>query len=119
MDLCLELRSAGPIPRARSPIEIRAFGTVRARPQRVAFRAERFEIPNPERWRLYSVMVGNVEQLTREQRDNGYPADLFTRALYAFTTCQVAMEFVMVVAYIGSHPDGEVFECEVRGAVAR
>ena len=118
-ELCLELESAGPIPRARSPIEVSILGTVQASAQRYAFRATRLEIANPERWRVYSIMVGNVEQLGRGEVDDGIPAELLTRGSREFTTCQVAMYFTMVVAYVGSHPDGEVFECDVHGTVAR
>jgi hypothetical protein len=118
MEPCLELRSFGPIQHLNDRSAVRSTGLVTGAPQRFAFRGEQLRIVNPERWRIYSVVVGNCEQLTREECDDGIPAEFLTRGSRMFQTCQTAMTFSMIVAYVGHEPAGEVFECDVWGTCA-
>lgn len=88
------------------------------RPQVIAFRPENLTIQGePSRWLVHDIWVGNKSQFAAKHgptrgTDFGPGGVLENLKL---ETCQTAMDFKLVVQYVGPEPDGEVFEAAIVG----
>lgn len=103
----------------RQPMKIPPgkFAQVVSRPQWIAFRIEDISIHGDRtRWIVDDIRIGNRSQL---QRSGEIPGAEFgpggVCATLRLETCQTAMDFVLVVRYVGPEPDGEVFEATAVG----
>jgi hypothetical protein len=93
---------------------------ITSRPQNVAFRPERILIGGkPEDWVVNDIKVGNRSQLAQ---NGSLPGDMFsetsTLRAYALDTVQTAMDFIMIVTYVGDAANGAPFLCGAIGTVA-
>jgi hypothetical protein len=91
------------------------------RPQTTAMRVEEFEIlGNPEDWMIADVQVGNRSQFP--QAGPPLPGRLFTPSgtCYRFVTetIQTAMDFTLLVHYVGPKAEGDIFEAVAMGSHA-
>ena len=97
---------------------------ITSRPQDVAFRPERIVIGSgggvaASDWIVNDVKVGNKSQFSQS---GDVPGDLFAAttidSFVSFATVQTAMDFVMLVTYIGTSESGAPFYCAVLGTAA-
>jgi len=111
----------GKWPRGAVKIKPGQVARVVARPLVCAFRIEEIEIvSSPMHWIVRDVRVGNRTQAANHL--DGMPGRMFVPGgtCYRFVTetIQTAMEFEMLVEYVGPEPDGEVFEAIAMGLAA-
>lgn len=88
------------------------------RPQTIALRVEEIEIlGNPDEWMIADVQVGMRSQFP--QSGPPLPGRLFTPdgTCYRFVTetIQTAMDFTMLVHYVGDDPEGRIFRAVAMG----
>ncbi len=93
---------------------------ITSRPQSVAFRPERIIIGNrPNEWIVNDVKVGNRSQFAQS---GDVPGEMFAATTIdgyvSMETVQSAMDFVMVVTFIGDSQEGAPFVCGVLGTAA-
>ena len=93
---------------------------ITSRPQNVAFRPERVIIGGtPGDWIVNDIKVGNRSQFSQS---GDVPGEVFANttidAFVSFETVQTAMDFVMLVTYIGASESGAPFYCAVLGTAA-
>jgi hypothetical protein len=98
---------------------------ITSRPQDVAFRPERIVIGQAGTdggaadWIVNDVKVGNKSQFSQS---GDVPGDLFAAttidSYVSFATVQTAMDFVMLVTYVGTNESGAPFYCAVLGTAA-
>lgn len=93
---------------------------ITTRPQACAFRPERLIIGgNPENWIVNDIRVGNRTQFAQA---GDVPGEVFaynaTDAQITFETVQTAMDFVVIVTYIGDKVHGEPFAACAIGPAA-
>ncbi len=93
---------------------------ITSRPQNIAFRPERIVLGGtPNDWVINDVKVGNRSQMAQT---GDCPGVMFsaTSTLRAFTleTIQTAVDFVLLVTYVGANPTGAPFVCGVIGTAA-
>ena len=91
---------------------------VAARPQYSDFRVEDISIHGDRsRWLVHDLRVGGRSQFM--QQGGPIPGQEFgpggVCASLRLATCQTAMDFVMIVEYLGPETDGEVFEATAVG----
>lgn len=92
--------------------------SVIVRPQTIAFRPENLAIQgDPSRWLVHDIKCGNRSLFAAHHgptcgTDFGVGGVLEKMKL---ETCQTAMDFAVVVEYVGPEPDGEVFEATIVG----
>ncbi len=93
---------------------------IKSRVRKVAFRPEQIVIDGAEDWIVNEIKVGNRSQSARE---GNLPGAAFsaTSTLRAFSmdTVHVAMDFLLVVTYVGASPTGAPFRCGVVGTAMR
>lgn len=92
--------------------------SVIARPQTCIFRPEDIAIHGDRsRWVVHDIMVGNRSQFT--QRRGPAPGSEFGPGgileHLRLETVQTAMDFTLIVEYVGPEAEGEVFEATVVG----
>ncbi|HSX22271.1 MAG TPA: hypothetical protein VLE97_05800 [Gaiellaceae bacterium] len=88
------------------------------RPQCVAYRVEDIAIHGDRsRWKVHDIMVGNRSQFVGHHGPAAGtefgPGGILEHV--KLETLQTAMDFKLVVEYVGPEPDGEVFEATVVG----
>lgn len=93
---------------------------ITSRPQAVAFRPERIIIGGrPSDWVVNDVKVGNRSQFAQS---GDVPGEMFAATtidgFVSMETVQTAMDFVMVVTYVGQVQEGAPFVCGVLGTAA-
>ena len=93
---------------------------ITSRPQAVAFRPERIIIGGtPSSWIVNDVKVGNRSQFAQS---GDVPGEMFAATtidgFVSMETVQTAMDFVMVVTFIGDNQEGAQFVCGVLGTAA-
>ena len=93
---------------------------ITSRPQNVAFRPERVIIGGtPGDWIVNDIKVGNRSQFSQS---GDVPGEVFANttidAFVSFETVQTAMDFVMLVTFIGASESGAPFYCAVLGTAA-
>jgi hypothetical protein len=93
---------------------------ITSRPQNVAFRPERIIIGgNPGDWIVNDIKVGNRSQFSQS---GDIPGETFAStaidSFVSFETVQTAMDFVMLVTFIGASESGAPFVCSVLGTAA-
>lgn len=94
------------------------------RPKCVAFRVERLEIERGQDWLVEDVLVHGKSQFRRPGSIPGDvfalpPATLGAFVSVPFDTIQTAMDFTMVVAYVGHESPVPAFACKAHGVAAR
>jgi hypothetical protein len=118
-------------PMKRAPLRVRSLAkvaptqpgerptTVIGRPQTPAMRIEEIEIiGHPEHWQVIDIQVGNRSQFP----NTGEPIHgrMFAKdglcRRFATETLQTAMDFAVIVQYVGPDPDGEIFEMLAMGS---
>lgn len=90
---------------------------VNVRPQWAAFQPKRIVIGDaPERWKVHDVLVGGRSQFAAPGE---VPGEVFAAGAIGtsaqYETVQAAMDFTLLVEYIGPEPEGEVFQGAVVG----
>jgi hypothetical protein len=93
---------------------------ITSRPQNVAFRPERIIIGGrPGDWIVNDIKVGNRSQFSQS---GDVPGEMFAAttidAYVSMETVQTAMDFVMLVTFIGDVQGGAQFVCGVLGTAA-
>jgi len=93
---------------------------ITSRPQSVAFRPERIIIGGaPSDWVVNDVKVGNRSQFAQS---GDVPGEMFAATTIdgyvSMETVQSAMDFVMVVTFVGDRQEGAPFVCGVLGTAA-
>ena len=93
---------------------------ITSRPQAVAFRPERIIIGGtPSSWIVNDVKVGNRSQFAQS---GDVPGEMFAATtidgFVSMETVQTAMDFVMVVTFVGDNQEGAPFVCGVLGTAA-
>jgi hypothetical protein len=93
---------------------------VTSRPQNVAFRPERMIIGGtPGDWIVNDIKVGNSSQLSQS---GDLPGEMFAAttidSFVSFQTVQTAMDFVILVTFVGASESGAPFICGVLGTAA-
>ena len=93
---------------------------ITSRPQNVAFRPERVIIGGTAGdWIVNDIKVGNRSQFSQS---GDVPGETFASttidSFVSFETVQTAMDFVMLVTYIGASESGAPFYCAVLGTAA-
>src|ERR1041384_6659367 len=93
---------------------------ITSRPQAVAFRPERIIIGGqPSSWIVNDVKVGNRSQFAQS---GDVPGEMFAATTIdgyvSMETVQTAMDFVIVVTFIGDNNAGAPFVCGVLGTAA-
>ena len=93
---------------------------ITSRPQAVAFRPERIIIGGtPSSWIVNDVKVGNR---SRFAQSGDVPGEMFAATtidgFVSMETVQTAMDFVMVVTFVGDNQEGAPFVCGVLGTAA-
>ena len=93
---------------------------ITSRPQTVAFRPERMIIGgNAGDWIINDVKVGNRSQFTQS---GDVPGEMFAAttidSFVSFETVQTAMDFVVLVTFVGASESGAPFVCGVLGTAA-
>jgi len=104
------------------PVGIRADNglvAVVGRPDRGRYRVEKIEVlGNPSHWTVCDIRVGNNSQLAGRLPCSG---EAFRRGgimgSVQLETCQVAMDIVLFVKYVGPMDEGEVFVAQLVGTV--
>lgn len=94
-----------------------------ARPQWAAYLIDCIEIEGiPSHWNVHGIKVGNAFQDMQHQ-ELPYSGDLFRKGGpmgdIKLETLQIAMDFSMIVEYVGPDPDGAVFEATAIGKALR
>jgi hypothetical protein len=108
------------------PIMPSQSAQITARPQRVAFRAERVFISNASdatlgaaAFLVNDIKIGNRSQFSQS---GSIPGDMFASvaidSFVSFETAQTSMDIVMVVTYIGSDSGGVAFYGAIIGTAA-
>jgi hypothetical protein len=90
---------------------------VTARPQNVAFRPERIVIGGtPADWIVNDIKIGNRSQFSQS---GDIPGELFAAtavdSFVSFETVQVAMDFSILLTYVGKEQGGTSFVCAALG----
>lgn len=89
---------------------------ITSRPQSLAYRVDFMMIENASHWLVNDIKVGNRSQLAQA---GDVPGACFAAGSKGtdvlFDTLQVAMDFVLVVTYVGPKKDGEIFQCSIMG----
>lgn len=124
-----------PAPSTRAPLRILSEKRIKptnpitdkptplhVRPQTAAMRVEEIEIlSSPDKWMIADIQVGNCSQFP--QAGPPLPGFLFkpggTCYRFVTQTIQTAMDFTMLVHYVGDYPEGEIFEAIAMGTMAR
>jgi hypothetical protein len=93
---------------------------ITSRPQAAAFRPERIIIGGaPQNWIVNDVKVGNRSQFAQS---GDVPGEMFAATtidgFVSMETVQTAMDFVMVVTFVGDNQEGAPFVCGVLGTAA-
>jgi len=92
---------------------------ITSRPQNYAFRPERVIISNASDWVINDIKVGNMSQFSQS---GDVPGEMFAATtidgFVKFTTCQTAMDFVIVTTFVGASEAGSSFVCGVLGTAA-
>ena len=92
---------------------------ITSRPQNWAFRGERIIIKNAADWVIGDIKIGNVSQFSQS---GDIPGEMFANntidGFVKFTTCQTAMDFVIVTTFVGASEAGAPFVCGVLGTAA-
>ncbi len=92
---------------------------ITSRPQNYAFRPERVIISNSGDWVINDIKVGNMSQFSQS---GDVPGEMFGATtidgFVKFTTCQTAMDFVIVTTFVGPSEAGAPFVCGVLGTAA-
>ncbi len=93
---------------------------ITSRPQNVAFRPERIIIGGtPGDWIVNDIKVGNRSQFSQS---GDVPGETFAStaidSFVSFETVQTAMDFVMLVTFVGVSESGAPFVCSVLGTAA-
>ena len=93
---------------------------ITSRPQNVAFRPERLIIGGtPGDWIVNDVKVGNRSQFSQS---GDVPGEMFAAttidSFVSFETVQTAMDFVVLVTFVGASESGSPFVCGVLGTAA-
>lgn len=93
---------------------------ITSRPQNVAFRPERLIIGGtPGDWIINDVKVGNRSQFSQA---GDVPGEMFAAttidSFVSFETVQTAMDFVVLVTFVGASESGAPFVCGVLGTAA-
>lgn len=94
------------------------WSSVVVRPQVIAFRPEDIAIHGDRsRWVVHDILVGNRSQFAGKRgpapgTEFG-PGGILEHM--RLETLQTAMDFTIVVEYVGPEPDGEVFEATIVG----
>lgn len=93
---------------------------ITSRPQTVAFRPERLIIGgNAGDWIINDVKVGNRSQFSQS---GDVPGEMFAAttidSFVSFETVQTAMDFVVLVTFVGASESGAPFVCGVLGTAA-
>jgi hypothetical protein len=97
---------------------------VRAQPQCAAMRVEQIEIlSDPTDWMIADIQVGGHTQFSQPILRLPLPGRLFvpggTCHHFVCETIQAAMDFAMLVHYVGNDPEGAIFEAVAMGHIAR
>lgn len=84
---------------------------ITSRPQTCAFKPSRLVIGgHPENWIVNAIKIGNREQFAQS---GDVPGEAFafnaTDVLVSFETVQTAIDFVLIVTYVGKEELGEPF----------
>jgi len=92
------------------------------RPPWLAYRVEEIEIGGePSRWRVHDIRVGNASQCSGSTHP--IPGERFRKggimSEIRLHTCQTAMDFALLVEYVGPLTQGEVFEATLVGAAVK
>ncbi len=93
---------------------------ITSRPQNVAFRPMKLIIGgNPEDWTINDIRIGRKSQFVQ---CGDVPGEMFAANAADSTVCfdvvLTAMDFTIVVTYIGNDPEGALFSCGVLGDAA-
>ena len=92
---------------------------ITSRPQNYAFRPERVIISGAADWVINDIKVGNMSQFSQS---GDVPGEMFGATtidgFVKFTTCQTAMDFVIVTTFVGASESGAPFVCGVLGTAA-
>jgi hypothetical protein len=92
---------------------------ITSRPQNYAFRPERVIISGAADWVINDIKVGNMSQFSQS---GDVPGEMFGATtidgFVKFTTCQTAMDFVIVTTFVGASESGSAFVCGVLGTAA-
>ncbi len=92
---------------------------ITSRPQNYAFRPERCIISGAADWVINDIKVGNMSQFSQS---GDVPGEMFGATtidgFVKFTTCQTAMDFVIVTTFVGASESGAPFVCGVLGTAA-
>jgi hypothetical protein len=110
-----ETRDCQPMKIARGkPVQ------VIGRPQMLAFRPEDIAIHGDRaRWLVHDILVGGRSQFVQSRGPTPGtefgPGGILEHL--RLETLQIAMDFKLVVEYVGPEPDGEVFEATIVGTV--
>ena len=93
---------------------------ITSRPQNVAFRPERLIIGGtPGDWIVNDIKVGNRSQFSQS---GDVPGEMFAAttidSFVSFETVQTAMDFVVLVTFVGASEGGSPFVCGVLGTAA-
>ncbi len=92
---------------------------ITSRPQNYAFRPERCIISQADQWVINDIKVGNMSQFSQS---GDVPGEMFGATtidgFVKFTTCQTAMDFVIVTTFVGASESGAPFVCGVLGTAA-
>jgi hypothetical protein len=92
---------------------------ITSRPQNYAFRPERVIISGSADWVINDIKVGNMSQFSQS---GDVPGEMFGAqtidGFVKFTTCQTAMDFVIVTTFVGASESGAPFVCGVLGTAA-
>ncbi len=93
---------------------------ITSRPQNVAFRPERIIIGgSPSDWIVNDIKVGNRSQFSQS---GDVPGEMFAAttidSFVSMETVQTAMDFVMLVTFVGASESGAPFVCGVLGTAA-
>jgi hypothetical protein len=89
-----------------------------SRPQQAALNVERILIPDAiaTDFLIHDIRIGGQAQFAQE---GALPGDMFAttavETFVSFETIQIAMDFVIEVEYVGTNPEGEVFNAVVFG----
>lgn len=129
------VRKSEPGPSTRAPLRMTSDHRIKrtdpttgvpkalhARPQVVAMRVEEIEIlGKPDDWFIADIQVGARSQFP--QAGPPLPGRLFTPGgtchRFVTETIQTAMDFTMLVHYVGDDPKGGLFEAVAMGTQAR
>src|SRR5262249_16103098 len=92
---------------------------ITSRPQNYAFRPERCIISKSGDWGINDIKVGNMSKCSQS---GDVPGEMFGATtidgFVKFTTCQTAMDFVIVTTFVGASESGAPFVCGVLGTAA-